>query len=172
SSQEIWRRMEANGDIYLDTYAGWYSVRDERVFADDEVHTNDAVVRVATETGTEGTWTEEESYFFRLSAYADKLLAHYKANPDCIAPQTRADDVIRQVDGGLGDLSISSTSFDWGIPVPEPTNPDLATDKNHVMYVWVDALTNYLTGAGFPDDTSELRRYWPADLHVIGKDIS
>lgn len=125
SSQEIWRRMEANGDIYLDTYAGWYSVRDERFFADDEVHTNDEGVRVATETGTEVTWTEEESYFFRLSAYADKLLAHYKANPDFIAPQTRANEVIRFVEGGLEDLSISRTSFDWGIPVPEPTKTEL-----------------------------------------------
>lgn len=172
SAQEIWRRMEANGDIYLDTYSGWYSVRDERFFADDETHVNDEGVRIATETGTEVTWTEEESYFFRLSNYAEKLLAHYQANPGFIAPQTRANEVIRFVEGGLEDLSISRTSFNWGIPVPEPTNLELATDKDHVMYVWVDALTNYITGAGFPNSDSELKRYWPADLHVIGKDIS
>lgn len=172
SAQEIWRRMEANGDIYLDTYSGWYSVRDERFFADDETHVNDDGVRIATETGTEVTWTEEESYFFRLSNYAEKLLAHYQANPEFIAPQTRANEVIRFVEGGLEDLSISRTSFDWGIPVPEATDPALKTDKQHVMYVWVDALTNYITGAGFPDADSELTRYWPADLHVIGKDIS
>lgn len=172
STQEIWRRMEANGDIYLDTYAGWYSVRDERFFADDETHVNDDGVRLATETGTEVTWTEEESYFFRLSKYADKLLAHYQANPEFMAPQTRANEVIRFVEAGLEDLSISRTSFDWGIPVPEIDNPELASDKDHVMYVWVDALTNYITGAGFPDEDDALRRFWPADLHVIGKDIS
>ena len=172
SAQEIWRRMEAAGDIYLDTYSGWYSVRDERYFADDETHVNDEGVRIATETGTEVTWTEEESYFFRLSKYTEPLLEHYKANPDFIAPTTRANEVIRFVEAGLEDLSISRTSFDWGIPVPTPATPELVTNKDHVMYVWVDALTNYITGAGFPDPDSELSRYWPADLHVIGKDIS
>jgi len=172
SAQEIWRRMEANGDIYLDTYSGWYSVRDERYFAEDETHVNDDGVRIATETGTEVTWTEEESYFFRLSQYTQPLLDHYAANPEFIAPKTRANEVIRFVEAGLEDLSISRTSFDWGIPVPEPVTPELATDKNHVMYVWVDALTNYITGAGFPDPEDPLNRYWPADLHVIGKDIS
>ena len=118
----------------------------------------------AVETGTPVTWTEEQTYFFRLSAYADKLLAHYEANPDFIAPEVRRNEVVSFVSGGLRDLSISRTSFDWGVPVPE--HPD------HVMYVWVDALTNYLTGVGFPDTDSELfRRYWPADLHMIGKDI-
>ncbi len=165
ASKEIWRRMEAAGDIYLDTYSGWYSVRDERFFVDSETQLREDGTRIATETGTEVTWTEKEpSYFFRLSAYADKLLAHYDANPDFIGPEVRRNEVVSFVSGGLEDLSISRTSFDWGVQVPE--HPD------HVMYVWVDALTNYLTGVGYPDTDSELfRRYWPADLHVIGKDI-
>ena len=121
-------------------------------------------MRVATETGTPVTWTEEQTYFFRLSAYAERLLAHYEANPDFIAPEVRRNEVVSFVSGGLRDLSISRTTFDWGVPVPG--------DPEHVMYVWVDALTNYLTGVGFPDTDSELfRRYWPADLHMIGKDI-
>jgi len=120
--------------------------------------------RIAVETGTPVTWTNEQTYFFRLSAYADKLLAHYEANPDFIAPEVRRNEVVSFVSGGLRDLSISRTSFDWGVQVPD--HPD------HVMYVWVDALTNYLTGVGYPDTDSELfRRYWPADLHMIGKDI-
>lgn len=164
ASEEIWRRMSAAGDIYLDNYAGWYSVRDERFFVESETQLLEDGSRIAVETGTPVTWTEEQTYFFRLSAYADKLLAHYKANPDFIAPETRRNEVVSFVSGGLDDLSISRTSFDWGVRVPE--HPD------HVMYVWVDALTNYLTGAGFPDTDSELfGRYWPADLHMIGKDI-
>jgi methionyl-tRNA synthetase len=120
--------------------------------------------RIAVETGTPVTWTEEQTYFFRLSAYTDRLLAHYEANPDFIAPEVRRNEVVSFVSGGLRDLSISRTSFDWGVQVPD--HPD------HIMYVWVDALTNYLTGAGYPDTDSELfRRYWPADLHMIGKDI-
>ena len=163
ASKEIWRRMEAAGDIYLDTYSGWYSVRDERFFVESETALVDGT-RIAVETGTPVTWTEEQTYFFRLSAYTDKLLAHYAANPDFIAPDVRRNEVVSFVSGGLRDLSISRTSFDWGVKVPE--HPD------HVMYVWVDALTNYLTGVGFPDTDSELfRRYWPADLHMIGKDI-
>jgi methionyl-tRNA synthetase len=164
ASKEIWRRMSAAGDIYLDTYSGWYSVRDERFFVESETKLSDDGIRIAVETGAPLTWTEEQTYFFRLSAYTDKLLAHYEANPDFIAPDVRRNEVVSFVSGGLRDLSISRTSFDWGVPVPE--HPD------HVMYVWVDALTNYLTGAGFPDTDSELfRRYWPADLHMIGKDI-
>jgi len=163
SSKEIWRRMSAAGDIYLDTYSGWYSVRDERFFVESETQLADGT-RIAVETGAPVIWTEEQTYFFRLSAYTDKLLAHYNANPDFIAPEVRRNEVISFVSGGLRDLSISRTSFDWGVQVPD--HPD------HVMYVWVDALTNYLTGAGFPDTGSELfRRYWPADLHMIGKDI-
>ena len=163
ASKEIWRRMQAAGDIYLDTYSGWYSVRDERFFVESETALVDGT-RIAVETGTPVTWTEEQTYFFRLSAYADKLLAHYEANPDFIAPEVRRNEVVSFVSGGLRDLSISRTSFDWGVKVPD--HPD------HVMYVWVDALTNYLTGVGYPDTESELfRRYWPADLHMIGKDI-
>lgn len=163
ASKEIWRRMEAAGDIYLDSYSGWYSVRDERFFVESETAEVDGV-RVAVETGTPVTWTEEQTYFFRLSAYTDKLLAHYEANPDFIAPDVRRNEVVSFVSGGLRDLSISRTSFDWGVQVPE--HPD------HVMYVWVDALTNYLTGVGYPDtDSPMFRRYWPADLHMIGKDI-
>jgi methionyl-tRNA synthetase len=163
ASKEIWRRMEAAGDIYLDSYSGWYSVRDERFFVESETAVVDGT-RVAVETGTPVTWTEEQTYFFRLSKYTDMLLAHYDANPDFIAPDVRRNEVVSFVSGGLRDLSISRTSFDWGVKVPD--HPD------HVMYVWVDALTNYLTGVGYPDTGSEsFRRYWPADLHMIGKDI-
>ncbi|OBK43222.1 methionine--tRNA ligase [Mycobacterium kubicae] len=164
ASKELWRRMEAAGDIYLANYAGWYSVRDERFFVESETQLLEDGTRIAVETQTPVTWTEEQTYFFRLSAYADKLLAHYQANPGFIAPDTRRNEVVSFVSGGLDDLSISRTSFDWGVQVPG--HPE------HIMYVWVDALTNYLTGAGYPDTDSALfRRYWPADLHMIGKDI-
>ena len=162
SSEEIWRRMDRNGDIYLSKYAGWYSVRDEAYYDEKELVTAPDGTRQAP-TGTPVEWVEEESYFFRLSAYAEKLLAHYRANPDFIGPDTRRNEVVSFVEGGLDDLSVSRTTFDWGIPVPG--------DPKHVMYVWVDALTNYITGAGFPDEASPLWRYWPADAHVIGKDI-
>ncbi|MBM6621118.1 methionine--tRNA ligase [Micrococcaceae bacterium RIT802] len=165
AAQAIWQRMEANGDIYLDKYAGWYSVRDEAFYGEDETEVREDGVRYSTVSDTEVAWTEEESYFFRLSAYQDKLLELYRDQPEFGAPQYRFNEVIRFVEGGLNDLSISRTSFDWGIPVPG--NP------KHVMYVWVDALTNYLTGVGFPDTNSaSFRKYWPADVHVIGKDIS
>jgi methionyl-tRNA synthetase len=165
ASKEIWRRMEAAGDIYLGTYSGWYSVRDERFFTDSETELREDGTRIAVETGTPVTWSEkEQTYFFRLSTYADKLLAHYDAHPDFIGPEVRRNEVVSFVSGGLEDFSISRTTFDWGVQVPD--HPD------HVMYVWVDALTNYLTGAGFPDTGSDLfQRYWPADLHMIGKDI-
>ncbi len=162
SSEEIWRRMEANGDIYKDTYAGWYSVRDEAYYAESETVVKDDGVRVGPQ-GTPVEWVEEESYFFRLSAYQDRLLAHYEAHPEFIGPDERRNEVASFVNGGLKDLSISRTTFDWGIRVPG--------DDKHVMYVWVDALTNYITGVGFPDESAPLWRYWPADLHVIGKDI-
>ncbi|WP_029514181.1 methionine--tRNA ligase [Nesterenkonia sp. F] len=172
ASQAIWRRMVENGDIYLADYAGWYSVRDERYFAEDETEIGDDGVRRASETGTEVTWTEEESYFFRLSAYQEKLLALYRDHPEFAAPASRFNEVIRFVESGLEDLSISRTTFDWGVPVPEDLTA-AETSKNHVMYVWVDALTNYLTGAGFPDvESADYQAYWPADLHIIGKDIS
>jgi methionyl-tRNA synthetase len=163
SSEEIWRRMEKNGDIYLGKYAGWYSVRDEAYYAEDETHLNEQKVRVASKTGTPVDWVEEESYFFRLSAYQDKLLELY-ARTNYVLPKERLNEVASFVRGGLQDLSISRTTFDWGIRVPG--NP------KHIMYVWVDALTNYITGIGFPDTGSaKFKRYWPAALHVIGKDI-
>jgi methionyl-tRNA synthetase len=164
ASQAIWEKMEANGDIYLDKYAGWYSVRDEAYYAEDETHLNEHGNRIATKTGTPVEWVEEESYFFKLSAYQQKLLDLYERVPDFVLPRERMNEVASFVRGGLQNLSISRTTFDWGVPVPG--NP------KHVMYVWVDALTNYITGVGYPDVTSgQFKRYWPADLHVIGKDI-
>jgi len=164
ASTVIWERMAERGDIYLDTYSGWYSVRDERFFTEAETVVNADGIRVAAETGTPVTWTEEQTYFFRLSAYAERLLTHYAQHPEFIAPEARRNEVISFVSGGLRDLSVSRTSFDWGVPVPG--------DPEHVMYVWVDALTNYLTGAGYPNTSSALySRFWPADLHMIGKDI-
>jgi methionyl-tRNA synthetase len=164
SSEEIWRRMEKNGDIYLDKYAGWYSVRDEAYYAADETQANEQGVRVASKTGTPVEWVEEESYFFKLSAYQQKLLDLYAQHPDYVLPRERLNEVVSFVRGGLQNLSISRTTFDWGIRVPG--------NAKHIMYVWVDALTNYITAAGFPDDGSaRFKRYWPADLHVIGKDI-
>lgn len=164
ASKALWQRMADNGDIYLDTYAGWYSVRDEAYFIESETRVGDDGVRITVDTGAPVTWTEEQTYFFRLSAYTDKLLAHYAAHPEFIGPDVRRNEVVSFVSGGLKDFSISRTSFDWGVPVPD--HPD------HVMYVWVDALTNYLTGVGFPDtDSAVYQRFWPADLHMIGKDI-
>ena len=162
SSQEIWRRMEANGDIYVDSYSGWYSVRDEAYYAEDETRVNDDGVRLGPQ-GTPVEWVEEKSYFFRLSAYQDKLLKLYADHPDFIGPDSRKNEVVSFVKGGLRDLSISRTTFDWGVKVPG--------DEEHVMYVWVDALTNYITGVGFPDQSDRNWRYWPADVHIIGKDI-
>lgn len=164
ASKEIWRRMNDAGDIYLGSYQGWYSVRDERFFAEDETQLAADGTRTAIETGTEVTWTEEQTYFFKLSEYTDRLLALYEEHPEFIGPDVRRNEIVSFVSGGLRDLSISRTTFDWGVPVPD--HPD------HVMYVWVDALTNYLTGVGFPDTSSEdFEKYWPADLHMIGKDI-
>jgi len=162
SSQEIWRRMAANGDIYLDAYSGWYSVRDEAYYAEDETRVNDDGVRLGPQ-GTPVEWVEEKSYFFRLSAYQDKLLRLYEEHPEFIGPDARRNEVVSFVKSGLRDLSISRTTFDWGVKVPG--------DEEHVMYVWVDALTNYITGVGFPDEGDKNWRYWPADLHIIGKDI-
>ena len=163
-AEELWRRMEKNGDIYLDKYAGWYSVRDEAYYDESELKQSADDGQKLSPQGTPVEWVEEESYFFRLSAYQDKLLAHYEAHPEFIGPDTRANEVKSFVRGGLQDLSISRTTFDWGIPVPG--------DPKHIMYVWVDALTNYLTGVGFPDEQSaQFKRYWPADVHIIGKDI-
>ncbi|WP_300345470.1 methionine--tRNA ligase [Nesterenkonia sp.] len=172
ASQAIWRRMVEAGDIYLDKYAGWYSVRDEAFYTEGETEVREDGVRCAAETGTPVEWVEEESYFFRLSKYTQPLLDFYRDNPDYGGPRSRFNEVIRFVEAGLNDLSISRTTFDWGVPVPKDLT-ESETSLDHVMYVWVDALTNYLTGAGFPDTDSErFKKFWPADLHLIGKDIS
>jgi methionyl-tRNA synthetase len=161
--QEIWRRMEAGGDIYLAKYAGWYSVRDEAYYDEDETELREGK-RFSLKTSTQVEWVEEESYFFRLSAYAERLLKHYDDNPDFIVPEHYRNEITSFVKRGLKDLSISRTTFNWGVPVPD--NPE------HVMYVWVDALTNYITATGFPDAENSRAHYWPANAHVIGKDIT
>jgi methionyl-tRNA synthetase len=158
----IWEKMAQRGDIYLDKYAGWYSVRDEAYYDESETKV-DGGVRLGP-NGTPVEWVEEESYFFRLSAYQQPLLDLYAKHPDFVLPKERFNEVMSFVKGGLQDLSVSRTTFDWGVKVPG--------DERHVMYVWVDALTNYITAVGYPDTASEkFRRYWPANLHVIGKDI-
>lgn len=160
---ELWRRMEAAGDIYKKNYGGWYSVRQEAYFNESETEVRDGV-RVETQNGTEVAWKEEETFFFRLSAYQDKLLAHYDAHPDFILPPERRNEVVSFVKMGLEDLSISRTTLDWGIPVPGA--------PGHVMYVWIDALTNYVTATGLLNSGDQSRAgFWPADVHVIGKDI-
>ncbi|MBA3526922.1 MAG: methionine--tRNA ligase [Sphingomonas sp.] len=162
ASQAIWKAMEAKGDLYLGRYEGWYSVRDEAFYEESELTAGEGGEKLSPQ-GTPVEWTAEESWFFRLSAYGKKLLDHYAANPDFIRPDSRRNEVLRFVEGGLTDLSISRTSFDWGVPVPG--------SDGHVMYVWLDALTNYITGLGYPDETGDWRRYWPADVHMIGKDV-
>ncbi len=163
SSQAIWERMAKGGDIYLSKYSGWYSVRDEAYYGEDETKLGENNIRHGP-TGAPVEWVEEESYFFRLSKYQEPLLELYRDHPDFVVPESRLNEVASFVKGGLQDLSISRTTFDWGVPVPD--------DPRHIMYVWVDALTNYITAVDFPDTESEkFRRYWPADLHVIGKDI-
>ena len=162
ASQALWKAMEANGDLYLDRYEGWYSVRDEAFYDEKELVEGENGEKLSPQ-GTPVTWTAEESWFFKLSEYQDRLLALYNEQPDFIRPESRRNEVMRFVEGGLADLSISRTSFDWGVKVPD--------SDGHVMYVWVDALTNYLTGLGYPEDTEAFRKYWPADFHIIGKDI-
>ncbi len=161
--QELWRRMEAAGDIYLNKYAGWYSVRQEAYFDEGETTVGEDGVR-REPLGSPVEWTEEETYFFRLSKYQDRLLAHYAAHPDFILPPERRNEVMSFVASGLQDLSISRASLDWGVPVP--SNP------KHVMYVWTDALTNYVTATGILNKgENPHKKYWPADVHIIGKDI-
>jgi methionyl-tRNA synthetase len=162
ASQAIWKAMEERGDLYLGRYEGWYSVRDEAYYDDSELSEGEGGEKLSPQ-GTPVEWTVEESWFFKLSAYQQKLLDHYATNPDFIRPESRRNEVLRFVEGGLSDLSVSRTSFDWGVPVPD--------SPGHVMYVWLDALTNYITGLGYPDDTELWRRYWPADVHLIGKDV-
>lgn len=161
ASQAIWEAMAAAGDLYLDRYEGWYSVRDEAFY--DEKELVDGEGGKLSPQGTPVEWTAEETWFFRLSKYQQLLLDFYAANPDFIRPEARRNEILRFVEGGLSDLSVSRTSFDWGVKVPG--------SDGHVMYVWVDALTNYLTGVGYPDLNGPLGKYWPADLHLIGKDI-
>lgn len=162
ASQAIWRAMEANGDLYLDRYEGWYSVRDEAYYDESELVDGEGDTRLSPQ-GTPVEWTVEESWFFKLSEYQDRLLALYNDQPDFIRPDSRRNEVMRFVEGGLKDLSVSRTSFDWGVPVPG--------SPGHVMYVWVDALTTYLSGLGYPDPTSDFGTFWPANIHMIGKDI-
>jgi methionyl-tRNA synthetase len=162
ASQAIWQAMEQRGDLYLDRYDGWYSVRDEAYYDESELVGGEGGEKLSPH-GSPVEWTVEESWFFRLSKYQQPLLDHYAANPDFIRPESRRNEVQRFVEGGLNDLSISRTSFAWGVPVPG--------SPEHVMYVWLDALTNYITGLGYPDDTELWRRYWPADVHLIGKDV-
>lgn len=161
ASAAIWRAMEAAGDLYRDKYEGWYSVRDEAFYDEKELVEGEG--GKVSPQGTPVEWTVEETWFFRLSKYQQPLLDLYESQPDFIRPEARRNEVMRFVEGGLSDLSVSRTSFDWGVKVPG--------SPGHVMYVWVDALTNYLTGAGYPDNDADMARYWPADLHVIGKDI-
>jgi methionyl-tRNA synthetase len=148
AAQEMWKKLEASGDIYLANYGGWYATRDEAFYAESEL------VNGKAPTGADVEWVEEPSYFFKLSKYEQPLLDFYAANPDFILPESRRNEVLSFVKGGLKDLSISRTTFEWGIPVPG--------DEAHIMYVWLDALTNYWTAADGK---------WPADLHMVGKDI-
>ncbi len=163
ASTAIWERMQARGDIYLSKYEGWYSVRDEAYYDEGEI-TEGPEGKKLSPQGTPVEWVAEESYFFKLSAYADALLAFYEANPNFVTPNKYFNEIKAFVKRGLSDLSISRTTFNWGVPVPG--------DPRHVMYVWVDALTNYLTACGYPDLDGPRGHYWPADAHVIGKDIT
>ena len=163
SVENLWNKLVNSGDIYLDKYKGWYSVSDEAYYDDDEIEDKDGS-KIAKSSGSKVEWVEEESYFFKLSSWSKKLIDHYKSNPGFILPLSRNNEVIKFVEKGLKDLSVSRTSFSWGIPVPK--------NKKHVIYVWLDALTNYLSALNYPDTSSNLyKEFWPADLHVIGKDI-
>ena len=163
SVNEIWKRLVKSGDIYLDKYSGWYSVSDEAYYDEDEIEEKDGK-KISKSSGSLVEWVEEESYFFKLSAFQKKLLNYYKENKDFILPQSRRNEVVSFVEKGLNDLSISRTSFSWGIPVPE--------NKKHIIYVWLDALTNYLSALNFPNTEDEkYKSFWPADIHIIGKDI-
>ena len=163
ASQAIWQALMDNGHIYLGSYSGWYAVRDEAFYDENELAKDaDGIKRAPS--GAEVEWVEEPSYFFDLSKWQDRLLAFYDANPDFIAPPSRRNEVVSFVKGGLRDLSISRTSFNWGVPVPN--------EPGHIMYVWLDALTNYATAVDYPDtDSHSFSKYWPCDLHMVGKDI-
>ncbi len=163
SVKEIWSRLVKSGDIYLSKYSGWYSISDEAYYDDDEIISKDGK-KVSKSSGSLVDWVEEDSYFFKLSKWQDKLLTHYKDNPNFIKPSSRNNEVIQFVKKGLKDLSVSRTSFTWGIPVPE--------DNKHIIYVWLDALTNYISALNFPNTSDNLyKKFWPASIHIIGKDI-
>ena len=162
ASAALWEAMQARGDLYLDRYEGWYSVRDEAFYEEKELNLGEGGEKLSPQ-GTPVEWTVEESWFFRLSNYAQPLLDFYAANPDFMRPESRRNEVLKFVEGGLRDLSVSRTSFDWGVKVPG--------SPEHVMYVWVDALTAYMSALGYPDRDGDWGKYWPADLHLIGKDI-
>ena len=163
--QEFWRRLEARGQIYLGTYAGWYAVRDEAFYEEGETEVGEDGIRRANASGAEVEWLEEPSYFFRLSEWQEKLLQFYEENPDFVLPESRRNEVVSFVAGGLRDLSVSRRSLDWGIEVPG--------DSEHIIYVWLDALVNYLSATGWPqeDKQESYEKWWPADLHMVGKDI-
>ena len=158
----LWKKLAASGDIYLGHYEGWYAVRDEDFYAEADLVTLADGTRLAP-TGAPVAWVKEPNYLFRLSAYQDRLLAHYEAHPDFVGPPGKRNEMLSFIRGGLKDLSVSRSSFRWGVPVPG--------DPDHVMYVWLDALANYITALGYPDETGPLWRFWPADLHLVGKDI-
>src|SRR5438046_2034643 len=160
--EALWQELERRGEIYLGRFAGWYAVRDEAFYAESELIDGPGGKKIAP-TGADVEWLEEENYFFRLSAWQDRLLAFYEAHPDAVAPRSRRNEVISFVKSGLNDLSISRTSFGWGVPVPG--NP------KHVVYVWLDALINYISALGYPDIEGEFATFWPADLHVVGMEI-
>ena len=161
ASQHIWNILEKNDQIYLDKYKGWYSISDESYFNDDEISIDKKTKKKVAPSGHEVQWVEEESYFFKLSKWQGKLLDYYQKNPDFIGPESRKNEVISFVKNGLKDLSISRTTFSWGIQVPN--------NAKHVMYVWLDALINYLSAIGYPD--KKYKKFWPANVHIIGKDI-
>ena len=161
TSQHIWKILEDNNQIYLDKYKGWYSISDEAYYNEDEVVKDKASKKIFAPSGHEVEWVEEESYFFKLSKWQDKLLEYYNKNPNFIGPDSRKNEVISFVKGGLKDLSISRTTFNWGIKVPN--------NENHVIYVWLDALINYLSAIGYPD--KKYKKFWPANVHIVGKDI-
>ena len=162
AASALWKAMDEKGDLYLGRYEGWYSLRDEAFYDESELVTAQTGEKLSPQ-GTAVEWTAEETWFFRLSNYQQKLLDLYETRPDFVRPAGRLNEVKRFVEGGLNDLSMSRTSFDWGVPVPG--------SDGHVMYVWVDALTNYLTGLGYPDNPDMVARYWPHCVHNIGKDI-
>ena len=163
SVKEMWNRLLDSGDIYLSKYSGWYSVSDEAYYDEDEITIKDNK-KISKSSGSSVDWVEEESFFFKLSKWQNKLLEHYEKNPNFIKPSSRKNEVIQFVKKGLNDLSVSRTSFTWGIPVPK-------NDK-HVIYVWLDALTNYISALNFPNTSDKLyKKFWPASVHIIGKDI-